>query len=147
MRKARANRLIGHKQNISRVVVLFTVTGIAGITDPVEQDCQSGVRSRWRWETGGARERSPLLGLNLSGGASYFGDERLEMRILAEVLQIFVGHQTVGILVPAVDRFLKVLECFVGMVCRFGHTGKVVPRQPAILLPRGIASLFDCFLK
>jgi hypothetical protein len=40
-------------------------------------------RSRRRWETGGARERSPLLGLNLGGRASYFSDERLEMRILA----------------------------------------------------------------
>jgi hypothetical protein len=36
------------------------------------------------------------------------GDEFLEMRAIVEVLQIVVGHQAIGIFIPAIDRFMQI---------------------------------------
>lgn len=45
---------------------------------------------------------SPLLGLNLCGWVFEFDDELLELWVLAEVLQIVVGHQAISIFIPAI---------------------------------------------
>ena len=45
-----------------------------------------------------------LLGL---GWAFEFGDELPELWVMAEVFQIVVGHQAIGILIAAVDGFMQ----------------------------------------
>ena len=45
-----------------------------------------------------------------------FGDELLEVWVGAELLQIRVGHQDVGIFVPAIDGFTQILQRVIGVV-------------------------------
>jgi len=41
------------------------------------------------------------------GWAFEFGDELPELWVMAEVFQIVVGHQAIGILIAAVDGFMQ----------------------------------------
>jgi hypothetical protein len=45
-----------------------------------------------------------------------FGDELLGVGVGAELLQIRVGHQAVGIFVPAIDGFRQIPQRVIGVV-------------------------------
>ena len=56
-----------------------------------------------------------------------FGGELLEFWVAAKVFQVGVGQQSIGILVPAMDGFLQVLQRVVGAIGGLRHTGEAIP--------------------
>src|SRR5580658_3292332 len=85
---------------------------------------------------------TPLLGFKTCGRAPERGHEFLEMRVLLETFQI-VDHQAVGIFIPALDGFAKILKGVIGAVGNCCHTREVEPDPGAISLLRRTVLLFD----
>ena len=76
-----------------------------------------------------------LWGLNFCGRVLEFGDQLLKFSIVAEVLQIVVGHQTIGIFILAIDGLLQILESVIGAVGNRCHTGEGIPHREWVSSP------------
>lgn len=62
---------------------------------------------------------------------------------MAEALQTIVGHQAIGIFIPAIDGFTQILESVIGMVGGHCNTSERIPYREAFALPLGAVLLFD----
>jgi hypothetical protein len=75
------------------------------------------------------------------------GDELLEFWVGAEIFQIGVGHQTVGIFVSAIEGFLQILKGVIGTVGGGRDTGEGVPDLPGVSQSFGVALPVDGVVK
>jgi len=85
-----------------------------------------------RFSTDGIRAFTTASRKVMSIWVLEFGDELLKLWLAAKVFQIVIGHQSIGILVPAMDGFLQILQRVVGAIGGLRYTGEVIPHRPRV---------------